>query len=542
MKLRVGAPLVLFALAALHGCGGSGGDSGGGGVVPATTAFPSLAIDWAARTRLITAPSSALSAKIVMRNANTDNTDFAWVINREDDLAAFKKTYTSGLPARVGSWSIKVELFSQRNAAGTLVAEGATEAKLVASGQLQNAAGQPLPGITVDGKVASVRALATNVFENNSVQLQAEALTALSAIVPVTPGSIRFNQLTGTSKITITPDGIATGVSAGTATVTATVDGKTSVAQTITCVARAADYIRTIPMKAGEAVPDPSGTSVFVAELDKNRVVRVNLETGVITPFKSFVFSPRELAISADGAFLYVGSVSNPVVAKVNTTTGEIVSTITFSTDAGLVCGPLAVSPVNSNIVAITPRRPGFSPSTGEVKLFNGTTELANKLFGDSTSIAFSTDGQYLYRYSGETTGFELARASVTATGLTKDVSKGGAINNFSATIVFLNNRLFSSTGQFYDPNTLNVVQTLPTPSGGSRHYFVDLAADRYLTISNSGESLFLLRYSDAATLASLIPTSNLSVISGSALGSKRFVAWGPDNLYIIKPIPENLP
>lgn len=537
MKFRQSVPFLIFASALLTGCGGDGG----GGEAASTTAFPTLSIDWGARTRLITAPSSALSAKIIIRNAKEGNGDFVWVINREDSLAAFKRTYTSSTRALTGDWTVKVELFGERDGGGAIVGEGVANVKLASNGQFQDSTGKPIPGISTVGKITSAYiGTGYTVYENALIPLEAVAANELNQIVPVTPGSIRFTQVSGAGKVSVSADGIATGITPGTATVTATIDGKTSTTGTVTCIPRPSDYIRTLNFKAGDAVSDPAGESILVSETDKNRVVRINLETGAITVVRTLPFSPRSLALTADGAFLYVGSGSSAVVAKIQLSNNQVVSQFTFSTQGGITCGPMKVSPANGNLVAVTPKT-AFSPSTDQVQLFNNGTALPDRLFGDCTSMVFSADGKYLYRYSGESTGFGLARATVTATGLTQDVSKSSVFSSFGVYITLVNGQLFGSTGQYFDGNTLNVSRSLSTPLGSSRNFLVDTAADRYLSLSSSGDNIYLQRLSDGATLLNLSGTG-MSAGVGIPVGSKRFVTWGGDNLYIIKPLPEVLP
>jgi len=104
-----------------------------------------------------------------------------------------------------------------------------------------------------------------------------------------------------------------------------------------------------------------------------------------------------------------------------------------------------------------------------------------------------------------------------------------------------VNGQLFGSTGQYFDGNTLNVTRSLSTPLGSSRNFLVDTAADRYLSLSSSGDNIYLQRLNDGATLSNLSGTG-MSAGVGIPVGSKRFVTWGGDNLYIIKPLPEVLP
>src|SRR5689334_13719635 len=73
--MRIG-PLVIAALSCilLFGCGGGGG--GGGGTQNVATTPVKVNIHWPARVRALEAPTSALSAVVILSHANPDGTDF----------------------------------------------------------------------------------------------------------------------------------------------------------------------------------------------------------------------------------------------------------------------------------------------------------------------------------------------------------------------------------------------------------------------------------------------------------------------------------
>src|SRR5205807_5444040 len=103
--------------AALAGCGG-------GASLP--TPPVQATINWAARSRSIDAPSSALSVVLVLTKASPDGTDFKWTINRDTIPAGYAITYTSTNKAVVGTYPFTVSFYSQAGGGGSVVASAST--------------------------------------------------------------------------------------------------------------------------------------------------------------------------------------------------------------------------------------------------------------------------------------------------------------------------------------------------------------------------------------------------------------------------------
>ncbi len=219
--------LAAGGIATLTGCGG-GSDTPA--MVTRTTPVV-FAINWAARSRAIGGPASALSAVVVLKGAAADGTDLTIspAINRDAaNLAAYTQNITSANVAKVGTFPLHVEFHAQTNGAGDLV--GVADASVTLASD-----GSGIGDIATVGRVASV---AVNAGQSVSVgvtgALNFTAKDGGGNILALTPGSAQFGVTGGGDKLQVSPSGAVTGVVVGSAQVTATVDGKVSSPQTVT--------------------------------------------------------------------------------------------------------------------------------------------------------------------------------------------------------------------------------------------------------------------------------------------------------------------
>jgi hypothetical protein len=202
--------------------GGGGGNGGGGGGSPTLTRVV-MNVDWPARSRNISALSSAQSIKVVLTGSNEDSTDFQWIANRDADLTAHTTRLVSPNLTRTGHWTADLTLYSLPDGGGTVVGTAGAAVDLKSDGT-------GLDTLAINGVVKTVAvAPGQAVALNKSIDLAFEARDASNKLVPVTPGSAIWTQVNGQNILTLTPDGKATSVAVGTSAVKVTIDGKSSV-------------------------------------------------------------------------------------------------------------------------------------------------------------------------------------------------------------------------------------------------------------------------------------------------------------------------
>ncbi|AIE87636.1 LamG-like jellyroll fold domain-containing protein [Fimbriimonas ginsengisoli] len=237
-----------FVLAlVLAGCGGSGRSNG------PVTANRTMQITWPARSRAaLTAPASALSARIVIVAGDSTGHDIAFTVNREARIDGYVATYTIPQPVNRTARTLTVSFYAQANGLGDLVATA--QANFTSQGPNLN-----FVSVVVDGKVHTVTATPqTMLLSQGAKQLEFTASDADSHTVAVSPGSATWSLISGESVLSVSADGIATPLSVGTATVKVTVDGVSSppatitVDRTFTRVFRFALPTDTIQLKGGD--------------------------------------------------------------------------------------------------------------------------------------------------------------------------------------------------------------------------------------------------------------------------------------------------
>lgn len=199
--------LSLAALVLLAGCGGGGG--GASRKVSAT-------ILWPQRSKVLNAPSSALSVTFVL--AQTGSPSITWTRNRSADTAAHQEVYESDKSFDPGPYTLTATFFSQADGVGSIVGQATTSVTVTET------------GADVGDVAVGTRVFKVTVDPNQSVAVGAEkeitfkALDNKNALIAVSPGSAVLQVVVGTDSASVVENRIK-GVALGLTQVKATVDG-----------------------------------------------------------------------------------------------------------------------------------------------------------------------------------------------------------------------------------------------------------------------------------------------------------------------------
>lgn len=263
---RVGAAATAFfctPLIVLFSAGCGGGGSSASLATPVT-----LDINWAARTRAVNAPASALSAVIRLSAPSNLPSEVPVTlppVNRADDPAAYSQKYVSPDPAgRIGqARTLSVTFFAEKDGKGSVVATASRELTIPIGGDLGD--------VDTVGKIASVSVPpGQSVAVGQSAQLTFSALDAAGNALAVSPGSARFTVGEGlvAPGFTLTPDGVIVGRTISSSVVTATVDNKISapapVSVTIGPLVTTASGLQYQEMALGTGVAPQAGQTATV--------------------------------------------------------------------------------------------------------------------------------------------------------------------------------------------------------------------------------------------------------------------------------------
>jgi peptidylprolyl isomerase len=206
----------LFVLAALGvasvalvGCGGSANPTSS---VKAASTPLKLTIDWAARSRVLNAPASALSAVVSFGTVNFP------AVDRNDAAAAYSQSYVSPNSVPTGPGILTVTFYAEKNGKGAVVGNAAKTINLAADG---SGAGDVL----LVGKIQSiVLTAAARLAVGASQTLGFSATDGAGRTVAISPGSVVFTQKNGATSLTLADAGQVTGLAVGSSELTVSLD------------------------------------------------------------------------------------------------------------------------------------------------------------------------------------------------------------------------------------------------------------------------------------------------------------------------------
>lgn len=252
-----------------------------------------------------------------------------------------------------------------------------------------------------------------------------------------------------------------------------------------------------------------------------NTVTAIDPTTGVIGASISVGSEPGPLAISDDGAYLYVGLGGAPLVVRVNLATGA--RDIDLDLGSGSLgdqrAEDLVVLPGLSHTLAVSVRNTCCSPRHMGVAIYDDGVRRTQMTQGHTGSdrITRMANAARLFGYNNETTEFGARTIAVTATGLVEEAVKGGIIDGFGVDIKYDGGLVYATTGALVDPQAISLLGTFPTSgvvepdvSNGRVHFF-------------AGTTLRTYHYRSLAFIT-------LSDIPAAA-GSGTLIRWGNDGL-----------
>lgn len=254
MQLRINSGVTLGAAAfvlissGMAGCGGAHGP---------TTHPPvgnyAAKIAWPERARDITAPSSALSAKIEVESIVAGGATVSWIANRDANTAAHTQTYSSTTGGSTGNHHVTVTFYASADAGGAVLGSAGFTENIGSQGEITSA-------VTVGSSVKTVVVQPDQtVIAPGTKALDAVAKDDAGQVIALEAGSFFFTVTDGDSILKI-QDGLAKGVTAGTATVTARVDAITSPAVAVK-VEASARYREIGTLRDNAGRPDFNGIS-----------------------------------------------------------------------------------------------------------------------------------------------------------------------------------------------------------------------------------------------------------------------------------------
>jgi hypothetical protein len=183
-----------------------------------------------------------------------------------------------------------------------------------------------------------------------------------------------------------------------------------------------------------------------------NSVIRIDPVALTVTGTVFAGSDPNALAITDDGAALYLGEDGVASVRRVDLASGNVQAPIALGM-AMYGFGPLTAREIRavpgSDTRFVVSRRAALvSPSFQGIALYDGANLLGTWTgFVGGESIAFASPTA-LYGYDNEDTGFDLYEFTVTATGFQVVVDNKGVFSGFNVEIAGQGGWIFATDGQ----------------------------------------------------------------------------------------------
>ena len=278
------------------------------------------------------------------------------------------------------------------------------------------------------------------------------------------------------------------------------------------------DHVRDVVYAASSA-----STGAFGKAL-----VRVS-EYGAIDPPLPLGFVPGKMAITADGAYLYVAAATEPKVARVDLAS--------FSRDLEFTVGsgdngplfPLDLQTLSNQprwIVVSRSDAPGSSHNSTAVFQDGVMLPVVTRREDRAVRLTGSADAAHLYAFDNEALPGDVRRLVVAVDGIRVEAVFPRLVN-FNADFEFETGRLFFTSGDVFDVATMTKVGMIPVPGS-------------VLPSPGSGRVLYMtegvIRGYDVNTLGPAGPpvsafccTSNVSLAhfgpDGIAIGGENVIA-----------------
>ena len=228
-----------------------------------------------------------------------------------------------------------------------------------------------------------------------------------------------------------------------------------------------------VPVRSNDVVYSPVTGKLYASvpgfdPLRGNTITEIDPDSGEFGPSIWVGSEPGPLAVSDDGATMYVGLTGSSSVRRVDLLTGTPLGQFQVGLRQGSVrdrvyAEDLAVLPGDPDSVAIVRREVDSSGDDGVGIYTNGVMRpvKTNSLYGPR-SLAFSGSPSRLYGYNNYTSGFEFSRLDIGPEGVTVVDSTRGLLTGFYTNIHFDVGRIYSDSGQVIDPERLELLGTFP--------------------------------------------------------------------------------
>ena len=280
-------------------------------------------------------------------------------------------------------------------------------------------------------------------------------------------------------------------------------------------------FVRRVEQRANNIVFSSATQALYAsvpssAGASGNSITKVTPDTGVVGPSTFVGSEPNRLAISSDGQTLYVHLDGANAMRRFDV----------VSQTPGLQF-PISSQPIDMEVVPGSPQSIAVSRGGGSgVVIFDDAVQRPNIGSGFLIGpVEFGATPSVLYGYQSGSSGFDLVKYIIDASGATNVSSTGGLIIGFNDTLKFSNGFLYSGSGRVADPEAKILKGTFQN-LGSPNTVAVDEANNRAFYVSGSGPNVVLNAY-DTNTFLHV----GSFVIPGANGIPVNLVRWGVNGL-----------
>jgi DNA-binding beta-propeller fold protein YncE len=236
---------------------------------------------------------------------------------------------------------------------------------------------------------------------------------------------------------------------------------------------------------------------------------------------------PNELALSANGQYLYVGLLGANAIKRIDLNTSTVDESIStgWGSSGATFARSISANPTDPNVIAVSKVYQNIGPASESTSIFNGTIELPNvirKREGNPDVITYGNLSSTLYGFDLTSSDHNFYVMTADDTGITGIDSARNA--TLFGRILFSGGLVYSSTGAVVDPATKSVKLNFALAYPGDV-MALDAAAGRAVFVEhdwNSGQARV-----QAFDIANGQMTTNLDLPQGTAVATD-IVRWGP--------------
>jgi Calx-beta domain len=288
-------------------------------------------------------------------------------------------------------------------------------------------------------------------------------------------------------------------------------------------------FVRKVELQANDLIYNSPTQSLYasvasVQGAGGNTITKLDPSTGATIQSVFVGSEPNKIAPSDDGVTLHVSLDGAAAIRRFDIPTMTPGMQFSWGTTSQRP-SDMAVMPGSPGTVATSDGSVGLGVAVYD----NGVrrTNTSRGLAYGIGPIAFGSSAATIYGYDPFSSGFELVKFTVDASGVSHVRTTNNLLVGFGGAIKFANGFLYSSQGRICDPEALRLVGTLGTSTNSNTTIAVDTVLGRAFILTNTGSNIVLTAYD----INTFLPLGSATVVQNVSGSPTSLVRWGANGL-----------